>query len=230
MLAVRSSGHGRAPRSCCGETSAGRRSSRRLPRPSAVTATRPPRWRRSPRRPASRSSSCTGTSNRSRSCTAPSSTRSAFASREEWNALPDPEHAPRRGDPDAAHRGPRAARRVPPAVRARITRAGVRELRRRVPPLQVGLADHILGDLIEEGPFRKWVLKMTIDHLISAVLEWIEVGDPEDDPWWVDKANVGLARCGDRLGPPEQRLDPDAQLTVRVNQGCDARSAPPPTA
>jgi len=35
-------------------------------------------------------------------------------------------------------------------------------------------------------------VKMTIDYLIAAVLEWIDLGDLDDDPWWVEQANVGL--------------------------------------
>jgi AcrR family transcriptional regulator len=62
----------------------------------------------------------------------------------------------------------------------------------RIRRLQLAVADHLLGDLLREKAFREWVIRMTIDHLVAAVLEWIEVGDPADDGWWVDKASDGL--------------------------------------
>ncbi|HKY16267.1 MAG TPA: hypothetical protein VJM33_15175, partial [Microthrixaceae bacterium] len=54
------------------------------------------------------------------------------------------------------------------------------------------LADHLLGDRLPPGPFRAWVVNMMIDYLVSSVLEWLDVGDPELDDWWVEKATIGI--------------------------------------
>jgi AcrR family transcriptional regulator len=111
---------------------------------------------------------------------------------EEWSALPDPEHA--RGA--ALQTLLTVARELPDGFRMLFVHAAREQefanFATEVRALQIDLADHILGGLIPEGPFRQWVVKMTIDYLVAAVLEWIDVGDPDDDPWWVEKANVGL--------------------------------------
>jgi AcrR family transcriptional regulator len=111
---------------------------------------------------------------------------------EEWTALPEPDQA--RGA--ALQTLLTVARELPDGFRLLFVHAAREQefasFATEVRALQIGLADHILGGLIEEGPFRQWVLKMTIDYLIAAVLEWIEVGDPDDDAWWVGKADIGL--------------------------------------
>ena len=90
----------------------------------------------------------------------------------EWRAVTDDEHAAGAAVPTLLTVG----RELPDGFRL----------------LQLRLADHLLRELLPEGPFREWVVTMTIDYLVSAVLEWLDVGDPADDEWWVERASDGL--------------------------------------
>jgi len=58
--------------------------------------------------------------------------------------------------------------------------------------VQLALADEQLGDLLEPGPIHDWVVKMSIDYLVSAVLEWIDIGPPSLDEQWERRMNLGL--------------------------------------
>ena len=59
--------------------------------------------------------------------------------------------------------------------------------------IQESLADELLGELIDSGPFHAWVIRMIVRYLATAVLEWLEVGDPLEDDLFLRRASVGLA-------------------------------------
>jgi AcrR family transcriptional regulator len=110
----------------------------------------------------------------------------------EWRAITDDEHAAGAAVPTLLT----VARELPDGFRLLFVHARreqeFAEYADRIRLLQLTLADHLLRELLPEGPFREWVVKMTIDYLVSAVLEWIDVGDPADDEWWVEQASAGL--------------------------------------
>jgi AcrR family transcriptional regulator len=58
--------------------------------------------------------------------------------------------------------------------------------------IQLALADDLLGELLDPGPIHDWVVKMSIDYLVSAVLEWIDIGPNELDAMWERRVNLGL--------------------------------------
>jgi AcrR family transcriptional regulator len=111
---------------------------------------------------------------------------------DEWRAVTDDEHARGAAVPTLLT----VARELPDGFRLLFVHARreqeFAEYADRIRLLQLSLADHLLRELLPEGPFREWVVKMTIDYLVSAVLEWIDVGDPADDDWWVEQASAGL--------------------------------------
>ena len=59
--------------------------------------------------------------------------------------------------------------------------------------IQESLVDSLLGELIDAGPFHDWVVRMVVRFLMSAVLEWLEVGERGHDELFLDRASVGLA-------------------------------------
>jgi AcrR family transcriptional regulator len=111
---------------------------------------------------------------------------------EEWASLPDDDRV--RGS--ALQTLLTVARELPDGFRLLFVHAAREQefaaVANDVRALQIGLADQLIGPLVDDGPFRSWVVTMTIDYLVAAVLEWIDVGDPADDAWWTEKANVGL--------------------------------------
>jgi AcrR family transcriptional regulator len=110
----------------------------------------------------------------------------------EWRAVTDDEHAAGAAVPTLLTVG----RELPDGFRLLFVHARREqefvEYADRIRLLQLRLADHLLRELLPEGPFREWVVTMTIDYLVSAVLEWLDVGDPADDEWWVERASDGL--------------------------------------
>jgi len=58
--------------------------------------------------------------------------------------------------------------------------------------LQVALADELIGAMIADEALRRWATATAIDHLVTAVLRWLEIGDPDDDEQWIPVATAGL--------------------------------------
>ena len=95
--------------------------------------------------------------------------------------------------PHHPHRRPRATRRLPVAVPVRRPGAAVRGLRRGgVRAVQVALADEMLGETIADPAFRAWATHTIVGYLDDSVLAWLEVGDPDRDAEFVERATDGL--------------------------------------
>jgi len=58
--------------------------------------------------------------------------------------------------------------------------------------LQLQVANRTILDPLPEGPRRRWVAAMMLDVLVSSILEWLEVGDPDDDAEWLERTTAGL--------------------------------------
>ena len=58
--------------------------------------------------------------------------------------------------------------------------------------IQEELADRVLVGLITEEPLRTWTSRMMVRTVVAAVLEWVEVGDPDGDDAFVEKATTGV--------------------------------------
>lgn len=50
----------------------------------------------------------------------------------------------------------------------------------------------VVGDQVEAGPHHDWVVALTVDVVVAAVLQWIEFGDPSDDERWLASASAGV--------------------------------------
>jgi AcrR family transcriptional regulator len=111
---------------------------------------------------------------------------------EEWQANTDAEHARGAAVPTLLT----VARELPDGFRLLFVHA-IREQEfagyaERVRLLQLAVAEHLLGDLLPRAAYREWVVRVMVDHIVTAVLEWLDVGDPTRDAWWVEKASAGL--------------------------------------
>jgi AcrR family transcriptional regulator len=58
--------------------------------------------------------------------------------------------------------------------------------------VQVALADEILGENVADPAFRRWATRTVVGYLDDSVLAWLEVGDPERDEEFVQRATDGL--------------------------------------
>ena len=79
------------------------------------------------------------------------------------------------------------------------------------------VADSLIGDMIPDPTVKAWAGQVIVEYLVSGVLAWLELGDPERDDEFIDRATKGMfgmflswadpARVDDRLqdGPAEAR-------------------------
>ncbi len=58
--------------------------------------------------------------------------------------------------------------------------------------LQVDLTDEIVGQTIPDQRLRPWVNRTIVGYLVDSVLAWLEVGDPDLDAQFIDRATDGL--------------------------------------
>jgi AcrR family transcriptional regulator len=58
--------------------------------------------------------------------------------------------------------------------------------------VQVALADEMLGGTIADPDFRRWATHTIVAYLDESVLAWLEVGDPDRDADFVQRATDGL--------------------------------------
>jgi AcrR family transcriptional regulator len=56
----------------------------------------------------------------------------------------------------------------------------------------VELADSLVGPSIEDPVLRRWMTKMTVAYVVTAVLAWLDDGDPERDEEMVAQSTEGL--------------------------------------
>lgn len=73
--------------------------------------------------------------------------------------------------------------------------------------LQVALADELIGPMIVDGALRRWATATAIDHLVTAVLRWLELGEPIDDEQWIPVATAGLIATVTAWADPASVLD-----------------------
>jgi AcrR family transcriptional regulator len=66
------------------------------------------------------------------------------------------------------------------------------EFAEQVHLLQVDLTDQVVGDTIPDQGFRPWVTRTIVGYLVDSVLAWLEVGDPERDAEFIERATDGL--------------------------------------
>jgi AcrR family transcriptional regulator len=67
-----------------------------------------------------------------------------------------------------------------------------RTLAEDVREVQIELADELLGDILTDAAFRRWATRTVIGYLNDSVLAWLEVGDPDRDDEFVERATDGL--------------------------------------
>ena len=58
--------------------------------------------------------------------------------------------------------------------------------------MQEAVAERVLEPLNVPVAYHDWVTRMMVRYVVSSVLEWIEVGDPENDETFVALATAGL--------------------------------------
>jgi len=71
------------------------------------------------------------------------------------------------------------------------------------------VADSLIGAMIPDPSVKAWAGQVIVDYLVSGVLAWLELGDPERDDEFIDRATKGMfgmflswadpARVDDRL-------------------------------
>jgi AcrR family transcriptional regulator len=57
----------------------------------------------------------------------------------------------------------------------------------------IDAADGIVGERFADDALRGWGDRMILDYLVSSILRWLEVGTPERDEEFVDRATAGMA-------------------------------------
>jgi len=62
----------------------------------------------------------------------------------------------------------------------------------QVHTVQVDLADEILGENVPDPAFRRWATRTVVGYINDSVLAWLEVGEPERDEEFVQRATDGL--------------------------------------
>ena len=58
--------------------------------------------------------------------------------------------------------------------------------------IQIDLADRLFAPYVEEALIRDWLCRQAVDHLVAAVLNWIDVAEPSDDERFADLATDGI--------------------------------------
>ena len=58
--------------------------------------------------------------------------------------------------------------------------------------IQIDLADRLFTPYVTDELIRHWLCRQTVDHLVTAVLNWIDVADPADDDRFADLASDGI--------------------------------------
>lgn len=58
--------------------------------------------------------------------------------------------------------------------------------------LQTGLAEELLAPLGMDDDLRRWATTVIVDHLVVAVLAWLDTGEPGRDEEWTDLVTRGL--------------------------------------
>lgn len=58
--------------------------------------------------------------------------------------------------------------------------------------IQIDLADRLYAPLVADQLIREWLCRQTVDHLVDAVLNWIDVADPSDDERFAELATDGI--------------------------------------
>lgn len=58
--------------------------------------------------------------------------------------------------------------------------------------LQLDLADRLFTPLVPDPLVREWLSRQAVDHLVAAVLNWIDLAGPADDERFVGLATDGL--------------------------------------
>ncbi len=73
--------------------------------------------------------------------------------------------------------------------------------------LQIALADELIGPMIVDGELRRWATATAIDHLVTAVLRWLEIGELANDEQWIPVATAGLIAAISAWADPASVLD-----------------------
>lgn len=74
----------------------------------------------------------------------------------------------------------------------------------------VEFADSLVGSAIADPVLRRWMTKMTVAHVVTATLAWLEDGDPQRDEEMVQASTDGLAAMFQAWAPGFQPAVPEA--------------------
>lgn len=55
-----------------------------------------------------------------------------------------------------------------------------------------GVADVLIADMIPDPAVKAWAGQVIVGYLVSGVLAWLDVGDPERDDEFVERATAGM--------------------------------------
>jgi AcrR family transcriptional regulator len=58
--------------------------------------------------------------------------------------------------------------------------------------IQEELADRVVAELVTDEPLRTWTVRMTVRVVVASVLEWIDVGSPDDDEEFIERSTAGI--------------------------------------
>jgi AcrR family transcriptional regulator len=56
-----------------------------------------------------------------------------------------------------------------------------------------GVAGELMDDLIPDPTVKAWAVQVVFAYLVNGVLAWLEVGDPDEDEAFVERATRGMA-------------------------------------